>query len=126
MLTESTQTYQDQLNEQQAKDLLWLWELVKTYPVIAGLAVIAVVCVVVCVVLKFIIPWIVQYCQKHGIKSGSEVAPSEHLNEEIRRNEVRKKRISILPAPAVDPKFCDWTLHESLIELAQKIELLKV
>ncbi len=118
MLTEPTQTYQDQLNEQKAKYLLQLWELVEAYPVVMVLVFLAVICVIVII----IIPWIIQYCRKHGIKNGSEVTPSEHLNDEIRRNEVRKKRISILPAPDVDPKFCYWTLHKKLIDLAQNIE----
>lgn len=121
MPTESMQIYQDKLNEEQAKGVLWLWERAKAHPVISLLVAVAVICVVLCVVLRIIIPWIIQYCQQHGIKKDS-IPPSEHLKKKIRRSEVQNKRISILPAPAVDPRFCDLTLHDNLIDLAQKIE----
>lgn len=118
MPTESMQIYQDKLNEEQAKGVLWLWERAKAHPVVSLLVAGA----AIWVVGRFIIPRIIQYCRRHGIKSVLGIALSEPSKEEIRRSEVQEKRISILPAPAVDPRFCDLTLHDNLIDLAQKIE----
>lgn len=118
MPTESIPSYQEQWNEEQSKGFLWLWEQVKAHPVIA----VVIFGVIVFVILKFIIPGIIRYCQKQGIKNPSEVPASEHLTDSVRKDEIKKKRISILPAPAVDPKYCHMTLHERLVELAESIE----
>ena len=117
MPTEPTQLYQQQLEEEKARGILWLLEWIKANPwLFLGLALTLVV------LLLLVVPTLVRWLRKRGITKPGELPPSEHLDDTVRRDEIKKKRITILPGPNVDAEYLDASLPRQLEDLAYTIE----
>lgn len=117
MPTEPTQLYQQQLEEEKARGILWLVEWIKANPwLFLGLALALVV------LLILVVPPLVRWLRKRGITKPGELPPSEHLDDTVRRDEIKKKRITILPGPNVDTEYLEASLPRQLEDLACSIE----
>lgn len=117
MATEPIQSYQQMLENEKARGLLRLWEVIKANPapsVVLGL--------ILAVLLVWTLVGLVRWLRKQGVKNFSEIPPTEHLNDIVRRDEIKKKRITILPSPNVDAEYLDSTMPKDLDELARSIE----
>lgn len=117
MPTEPTQLYQQLLEEETAKGILQLLEFIKAHPVYAFVLVL-----ILAVLLGLTVVPVVRWLRKHGVRNPGELPPSEHLNDAVRRDEIKKKRITILPAPNVDGEYLDVPMPKQLDNLAQSIE----
>lgn len=117
MPTDPTVSYQQQFEEEKAKGFLWLWEIVKANP---GLS------IVLGLILIALLLWagiaIMRYLRKLGVRNFSEIPPSEHLNDAVRRDEIKKKRITILPGPNVEEEYRTIPMPKQLDELACSVE----
>lgn len=117
MPTEPTQSYQQMLENEKARGLLWLLEWIK-----ANLGLFLVSVLLLAVLLLLVVPPIVRWLRKRGITKPGELPPSEHLDDTVRRDEIKKKRITILPGPNVDAEYLDASLPRQLEDLACSIE----
>lgn len=117
MPTEPTQLYQQQLEEEKARGILWLLDWIKANPWrFAGLLLGLVI------LLILVVPPLVRWLRKRGVTKAGELPPSEHLDDTVRRDEIKEGRITILPGPNVDVQYLDAPMPTELEELVHSIE----
>ena len=117
MATEPTQSYQQMLEDEKARGILWLLEWIKANPwLFLGVA------VTLAVLLLLVVPPLVRWLRKRGVTKVGELPPPEHLDDTVRRDEIKEGRISTLPGPNVDPEYLEASLPGQLDDLARSIE----
>lgn len=117
MPTEQAQSYQQKVEEEMFGGILRLLESIKAHPVRS---------VALGLLLVVVIGWgivlFVRWLRKRGFKNLTELPPSEHLNDAVRRDEIKKKRITILPSPNVDGEYLSEPMPKELDDLVRSIE----
>lgn len=115
MPTESTLSYQDQLGEEQARNILWLWYQVKQHPMLA----LIVSLLLVILVMKYVLPMILVVLRRWGITELFGIAittPPPNVRHQ------KENRVSLLGPGNVDETYRHIPLPKTLERMATSIE----